>query len=193
MIPKDLPPHLCTQAQLAKELGVAAQRVSQVIKEGKINEDAQQKFKGTTYLIRDVAIQQWRESWTGRGNPSAMLAHALQNGTDDVIGAEAAAKQKSLVAKARDLEVVTKSQHAKLKYDKDAGLVISREMVNKALFEFAREHRNELTALPARTIDRILAAKSRHEALLILQDEIQILLENFANIPNRLNQKIDGK
>lgn len=193
MLPKDLPPHLCSQSQLAKELGITHQRVSQALAEGKIDRSATEKFNGKEYLIRAVAIQQWKDNLTTSGNGSAVLAHTLSILNGVVDETNDSAKQKSLVGKARDLEIIFKSKAAQLKYEREAKLLVSKDAVSKALFEFAREHRNELTALPARIIDAILAAKDRHSALLIFQDAIQILLENFSNIPNRLNQKIDGQ
>lgn len=192
-LPKDLPAHLCTQRQLAEALGVTHQRVSQAVSEGKILPSAIEKFKGKPYLNKELALEHWRANWSGLGNASPKLTAALQADNDGAMGEDEAMRHKTLVTKARDAETIYKSQSAKLKYEKEAGLVVNKQAVTMALFEFGREIRSALTAIPARTIDYVLAAKTRHEAEMILAKAIHDALQDLSDIDKRLNQKVNGQ
>lgn len=161
--------------------------------EGKILPSAIERFKGKNYLNRELALEQWRANWSGLGNASPKLTAALQADNDGVMGEDEAMRHKTLVTKARDADTVYKSQLTKLKYDKEAGLVVNKQAVQIALFEFGREIRSDLTAIPARIVDYILAAKSRHEALQIMEKAIHEALTKLSDIDKRLNQKVDGQ
>ena len=191
MLPKDLPPHLCTQRQLAEALGITHQRVSQAIQEEKILPSALEKFKGKTYVNKELALAQWRANWTGKGNASPKLTTALQSDSDEPLEGEEAMRHKTLVTKARDAETIYKSQMAKLKYEREAGIVVNKAEVSKALFEFGREFRDKLMAIPPRYIDYIRAAKTRHEAEKILADALHGVLVDVSDINNRLKNKIN--
>jgi phage terminase Nu1 subunit (DNA packaging protein) len=192
-LPKDLPKHLCTQRQLAESLGVTHQRVSQAVGEGKILPSAIEKFKGKNYLNKELALDQWRANWSGLGNASPKLTAALQADNDDAMGEDETMRHKTLVSKARDAETIYKSQSAKLKYEMAAGLVVNKQAVQMALFEYGREIRSALTAIPARVIDYVLTAKTRHEAEMILDKAIHDALQDLADIDKRLNQKMNGQ
>lgn len=188
-LPKDLPPHLCSQNQLAKKLGVSQQRISQAVEEGKILPSAIEKFRGKSYLNRELALEHWRANWSGLGNASPKLAVALQADNEDGMGEDEAMRHKTLVTKARDAETVYKSQMSKLKYEQASGLLVSKADVSRALFEFGREIRNKLTAIPPRVVDYVRAADTRHEAEKLIADAIHEVLQDISNIETRLKNK----
>lgn len=190
--PKDIPKHLCTQRSFAEELGVSHQHVSQAIKQGKIGKSAMEEFKGKSYLNRELAKQHWRANWSGLGNASAKLAVALQSGNDEAMGEDDAIRHKNLVTKARDADTIYKSQMSKLKYEQAAGVLVNKADVSRALFEFGREIRNKLTAIPARVVDYVRSAATRHEAEKLIAEAIHTVLEDISNIENRLKNKTNG-
>jgi hypothetical protein len=198
-LPDDLPEGYCTRGQLARLLGVTPPRVSQAITEGKIENSAIKEFKGKTYLVKQIAMQQWSDAYTGKGPTKASLSTTLGD-RDNFFApielpennSEESSDRKLAVNRSRDNEIIYKSKLIEIKYNEAIGLLVNRQTVDRALFEFAREMRDKFGQLPARTIDYILAAKTRHEAVEILTVAIGQVLQDLAEIPNRLNQKIDG-
>lgn len=84
---------------------------------------------------------------------------------------------------------INKARKEKMLADEMAGVLIRKDEVEKQLMTCGLEIRKMLELLPARCIDKVLAAKGRHEALLELQDGMRNGLEEVLNTLTELFNK----
>lgn len=96
----------------------------------------------------------------------------------------ASAQPTSLAAVKLKREQV-KLQAEAIALQKLKGVLVEKDKVYKALFAMGQEVRITMQAIPDRTIDEILAQRSRNEAHNVLYNAIAEALESIADIMNR--------
>lgn len=89
------------------------------------------------------------------------------------------------MAQIKILDAELALQHKAMKFAKEKGTLVDKKQVYDALFEFGREIRSELEAMPDRIIDDLRAAQSRNEAHEILSNAVSTILNNLAGIQSR--------
>ena len=84
-------------------------------------------------------------------------------------------------AEAQRRERAAKARIAELEVEERERALVSREIVNKQLFELARALRDALLAIPDRIVDEIIAtADNRHKVHSIMYDAIADVLTRLA-------------
>ena len=79
-------------------------------------------------------------------------------------------------------EAVLRVRLKQMELDEKMGMLVKKDEVYSALFTAGQEIRNRFEAIPIRIIDNILVANSRHEALLILEKEINSVLVEVSRL-----------
>lgn len=69
----------------------------------------------------------------------------------------------------------------KVKLQEAEGTLVKRSEVEKSLFAYGNQLKKALQTYPMRVIDNILAAPNKIEAINIMQEEINIVLNQFSN------------
>jgi hypothetical protein len=80
----------------------------------------------------------------------------------------------------RRREVISLAMDKK-KLEEQEGLLVRKADVEKVLFAFGNQLKKNVLAIPARTIDAILSAPTKVEALNVLTEEITATLDQFAS------------
>lgn len=176
-----------TLRQYAKKCGTTHQTVSTAIKSGLINkgwDEDEQK------IIVSIADAEWGLQFQmKRANKKTIKSASIpQQKLDDiseitideiVVGIEDAyievERKKMIIQAHREL----------LKLKKESGELVNKDEVYKKLFDFGKELRIAFQAIPLRIIDQLLSL-SRHEALKLLTDEINQVLEKLSKDDNRV-------
>jgi len=79
----------------------------------------------------------------------------------------------------------------RMKHDKEAKLLVPRELVNKELYESAQMLRSAFENFSGRTVDQIRDAPDRDSALIIMEDEVDMILNSTADIQEKLDNAIE--
>jgi len=86
------------------------------------------------------------------------------------------------IAAHREMQAEYQSKMARLDYEKEARLLVSRDAVRKAVFDSVRRVRDQLMSIPDR-IDSIVAAETNERRCnRIIADEIERALNELAGI-----------
>lgn len=78
------------------------------------------------------------------------------------------------------IELYYKVRERKMKIEREEGTLVNKQQVYSQLFEFGRNLRTKIKALPDTIIDRLITL-DRNEAKLLLDEELHKILESFAN------------
>lgn len=84
-------------------------------------------------------------------------------------GGEILAGDKINIAEAQRIDLIYAARLKKQKFEREAGILIEADKVKKAQFEWARTASSKIRELPERTVDFIMAAKDREEAIIFLE------------------------
>lgn len=78
------------------------------------------------------------------------------------------------------IELYYKVRERKLKIEKEEGTLVNKQQVYAQLFEFGRNLRTRIKALPDTIIDQVITM-TRDEAKLFLDEKLHEILEEFSN------------
>lgn len=146
-------------------VGVSNQAVSDAVKDGRIVRGFVEEG-GKKYIIPKVANAEWGKEFV-----------------NDVPGTDLELMTKA--SQAKQMESILKTQKLQLEVDQLKGILVKKDEVYRSLYAMGVEIRSALQAVPDRTIDEILAAKSRHAAKKILDDAIEAALLGLTEMQKR--------
>jgi hypothetical protein len=193
-------PDVVSIRQYAKELGISEATVRLAIRSGKITRGVQKSEKdGKPQIIRSIATEEWKESYSGRTNASEVLKEKFFGDVVDTPTVETKTEQASSVPpiptsqetqlvespttmrEAQLKEQIFKANMAEVKYNVALGKLVNKDDVYKTFFEFGTQVRESIQSIPDRVVDLIMACSSRNEAHEILSVELSKALENLSN------------
>lgn len=125
--------------------------------------------------VENTDTTHWRSRYSVNGGSNAEEVDPEQTKASSSAGLNAAKKAKAIYD----------AKLAELEYKKKSGVLVEKKKVYESLFDFGKELRNELLALPDRVIDDILAAPSRNESLTVLYDGLAKVLEQLTKLEHR--------
>lgn len=194
-------PDIVSIRQYAKELGVSEATVRLAIRSGKITNGVQKSEKdGKPQIIRSIATDEWKGSYTGKTNASEVLkekffgeedepnTHVVKNTPQSEsvpgmnVGQELPIMENPTTMRDAQLkEQIYKANMAEIKYNVALGKLVKKDDVYKAFFEFGTQIREAIQSIPDRVVDLIIASSNRNEAHEILSAELSRALENLSN------------
>jgi hypothetical protein len=193
-------PDVISIRQYAKELGISEATVRLAIRSGKITRGVQKSEKdGKPQIIRSIATEEWKESYSGRTNASEVLKEKFFSDDVDTPNVETKTEQASSVPpiptlqetqfvespttmrEAQLKEQIFKANMAEVKYNVALGKLVNKDDVYKTFFEFGTQVRESIQSIPDRVVDLIMACSTRNEAHEILSLELSKALENLSN------------
>lgn len=136
--------------------------------------DAQKIIKGVDRtgpqprIIPRIAEHEYRQNFNPVGS-NTKVSETQNFGSDGTMNA------------AKRARAVFQAKLAELDYKERTGELVKRDEVYKALFSYGQRVRDALLAVPDKTIDNILAAKTRNESHLLLLNAISDALEKLSN------------
>lgn len=136
--------------------------------------DAQKIIKGVDRtgpqprIIPRIAEQEYKQNFNPVGS-NTKVAETQNFGADGTMNA------------AKRARAVYQAKIAELDYKERTGELVKRDEVYKALYSYGQRVRDALLAVPDKTIDNILAAKTRNESHLLLLNAISDALEKMSN------------
>lgn len=166
-----------SQREYARRLGISNEAVSKAIrehrivkgwnkKEGKIIVEHADKEFG--FMWRETNVSELVDDEPAQNNPSGKLT---LNGN-------------SSFSEARRVKEIMQAQLIALDLQQRKGELVNKEIVYKQLFTFGQNIRSSFLAIPDRTIDNILASKSRAEAHNLLTNALHEVLEALTKTDN---------
>jgi hypothetical protein len=177
--------------EYARRRGCSDTSVHKAIREGKIVNGRVVDKDGKPKINPAIADVEWQsnhnpayERKTKRGtqvfNADAGDLAPQQTGSDGQ-----AVRNEQTLAAAKRAQAVYKAKLSELEFKKKAGQLVNKDEVYKALFAAGQELRQSIMAIPDRTIDNILAARSRNEAHNLLTNALADALEALVDIQTR--------
>ena len=173
--------------EFARQLGVNEATVRKAIKTGRIAEGVSRDELGRPTIIPDVALSEWGRTY----DPSYQRSPALHARLDQAAKAENPEPADAPVQTGRstaDLKRMlseVRLQKEAIELRKMKGELVEKRAVYGTLFSFGQEVRAGFETIPDRTIDAILAARSRAEAHEVLVVAIAEALDTMATIISR--------
>jgi len=135
---------------------------------------------GHRKILPDIAKEEWEQNQNpamdhfremGKKNTGKKLAEKRGGGNSD----------SSTLTSVKTQEAKVKLQVDLIKLRKLKGELVEKDAVYDALFEFGRLIRDTIMVVPDRIIDRIMAAKTRNEAHIILTEELDDALRGLSD------------
>lgn len=160
-----------SQREYARRLGISNEAVSKAIREKRIVKGWSKKEQKIIVEHADqefgILFKKSVQELAGNGNhPQSDPGRLTLNGS-------------SSYADARRVDAILQAQLKSLDLSQRKGELVNKEIVYKQLFTFGQNMRTSLLAVPDRTIDNILASKSRAEAYNLLTSALHEVLEQL--------------
>ncbi len=167
-----------TISEYARRKGVSHTAVFRAIESGRIVKGLVIQANGRKGIIEAVADAEWTANTNSDHHFSRYRTKGGSNATQ-VDTEETKAQSQSSLQAAKRAKAIFDAKLAELDYKKKSGVLVEREKVYKALYQFGQALRNELQSIPERIIDELLATDNRNEALTKLYDEIAASLDKM--------------
>lgn len=156
-----------SQSKLAKLMGVSTKAVLDARVTGKLPEGICYEQRGTRYFYNEELS---RKHWLENSSPGYSNIGKIDLPKNATITAV-----KTAVARV-DLQKKT------IELSQLRGQLVETKVIYSDLFEFGQKVRQRIQAIPARVVDDLLAAKSRVDAMKILNDAISDSLSDLSDI-----------
>lgn len=170
--------------QFARDLGISDVAVHKAIKSGKIEHGLVRDEKNRPWIIPDIAMAEWGNKF----DPNYVRSHQL---ADKLLGSKSEEQEhpetpgKRSTAELKRLLSEVRLQKEAIELRRMKGELVEKAQVYSNLFAYGQEVRQHFEMLPDRTIDAILAARSRAEAHEVLTVAIGEALHAMSNVVSR--------
>lgn len=170
--------------EYGRRKGVSHTAVNRAIESGRLVKGFRVLANGRKEIIPSIADKEWASN-TNPDHWASKYSTAGGRTAKEVDPEETKAARSSTLNQAKQAQAVFAAKLSELEYKKKAGQLVEKEKVYKTLFDFGKELRNDLLAIPDRIIDDILGAPNRMDALTLLYDELANVLEKATNWEGR--------
>lgn len=165
-----------SQREYARRLGISNEAVSKAIREHRIVKGWNKKEQKIIVEHADKEFGfMWRET-----NVSELVDDVPQNNPSGKLTLTG----NSSFSEARRVKEIMQAQLIALDLQQRKGELVNKETVFKQLFTFGQNIRTSMLAIPDRTIDNIIASKSRAEAHNLLTNALHEVLEALTKTDN---------
>ena len=171
--------------------GINGRTIRAAVKEGRIPADYARQMDDTPTAPYYMDPQPAALYWFNNINSNRPLSKAVREALtkyiktfDDTVGIGVATPlQQMSYAEAQRRERVAKARIAELEVEEREKALVSREMVNKELFELGQALRDALLAIPDRITDEVIAnADNRHKVHTTIYNAIADVLTHLADM-----------
>lgn len=172
-----------SQREYAKYLGVSNEAVSRAVKDGRIKKgwDAKQQKIIVLHANNEFGFMH-KENLPGAEPLPEVNDEDEDDFTEDEESDDSAKlNNRSSYMEAKRVREINLAKLSDLDYKERVGDLVRKDVVFKELFAFGQQMRVSLLAIPDRTIDNILAAKTRGDAHNILTEAIHGTLEDLTS------------
>jgi hypothetical protein len=166
-----------TLRQYAKRCGTTHQTVSAAVKSGRIDKGYDRKSKR---IIPDIANLEWGSAFIARHVDSSVPQEWLEGLSRIPVEAIELSPNDS-VAEAERKKTIILAQRELLKLRAESGELVNREEQERAGFEFGKEIRITMQAIPDRIIDQLITL-DRSAAHRLLLDSINEALTKLSEM-----------
>ena len=173
---------LITQAELGRRLGVTRQYIYKLVKQGKIQkvgdlidyDTASEAIKSIADPARSSIISTDSEAPEFSGVPAARPKP------------KSSKKRQPTFAEAKTMKEIFSAKLAKLRYEEEAGLLISRSVIKDSAHICGRTIKEVLLSLPARVMDQLAIETDPRKINAILEvevrDSLSVLVEELKKV-----------
>jgi hypothetical protein len=180
--------------EYSRRKGVSDTAVHKAFEEGKIVNGIVYPEDGSRpYVLEEIADEEWGKHLNpARGNNSHLVETLEEKKTEKTpskgidtaltsqeIQSTPDIKENETFNEALRKERIYKAKILKLQFHEKEGELVNKGDINKQLFELGKQVRIVFEALPNTTIDNILSANTRSEALLIFKKSINDALQKM--------------
>ncbi|MFT4061091.1 MAG: hypothetical protein QM642_01900 [Edaphocola sp.] len=167
-----------TLRQYAAKCDTTHQTVSAAIKEGRIVKGYNEVAKK---IIPDVADLEWGLDFVERRLQKKLGADIPGEDENwDPFAKESDIRQDTGINELARLDLLYKARMGKLKVEEAAGRLVDKDAMYREMFEFGKEIRSNLQAIPDRIIDELMTLP-RKEGHRLLLENINMTLERLSN------------
>lgn len=168
-----------TLRQYAKKCNTSHQTVSKAISQGKISDGYD---KTTERIIPEIADLEWGLEFIQRNSIKKLKAKDDEEINDDnwdPFAKEDDIAQGTNITELIRLDALYKARMAKLKVEQAVEKLVNKDAMYKEMFEFGKEIRMAMQAIPDRVIDQLISL-DRNQAHKMLNEAINEALEKLA-------------
>ena len=173
--------------QFARDLKVSDVTIHKAIKAGKIVNGLIRDEKNRPWILPDIALAEWGKTYNPNYSRSSKLYNKLDQAakSENPEPAETPAPSGRSTADLKRMLSEVRLQKEAIELRKMKGELVEKRAVYGTLFSFGQEVRAAFETIPDRTIDAILAARSRAEAHEALVVAIAEALDTMATVISR--------
>lgn len=181
-----------TKSELARRLGVSPSAVGKAIRHGRIADAVVTMPDGRDLLDEEKAVELWRKN-TLQQPPPASGGASRQPAAVAHVPAQVSTKQLRAYIKAlpedeipelnesRAREKHYQAERAKLDALRGRGELVSTDDVRKEAAKLARQVRDRMLIIPARSSAMLATMQNQEEVRQLLQEEIEMALKGLAD------------
>lgn len=176
-----------SQREYATYLGISNEAVSRAVRDGRIKKGWDKKNerivvehanKEFGFLHKEIEVEQGEEVPPAKGSDQEVSSEGEDSVTK--LGKRTTFIEARRVREINEANIAAKKDRlAELELKQKTGELVRKEDVYKALFAFGQQMRIALLAIPDRSIDEILAAKTRADAHNVLTNAIHAALTDL--------------
>ena len=170
-----------SQRKYSELLGVSHTAVAKAIRNGLINNGWDSVSKK---IIVNIANEEWGNSVIQKtqkekkaDQPISFEESHLPKGATTPIPGEMS------IGDARRLKEIYNAEMARVEALRQQGLYVEKDLVYKQLFEYGKQLRIDMQAIPGRIVDKILDTRDRFTVQNLIINEINDVLEKLAKPP----------
>lgn len=178
-------------------MGCTINAVKEAIESGKIDKGVDRSGKKPK-IFPDIATIEWARNHAPEKIQNkelkANLTKALMDAGDIDplnLGDDDELDEDTSLNDADRIERIYKAKIRKLDYEKLMGIYVLAEDVKKSQFAVFQALRVSLQAIPEATVDKVMTAKTRKDAVNIMRDAIEAALLKTANLENIEKIEVD--
>ena len=188
-------PNMMTQTEYAKYKGVHKSRVTQWKKDGRLVFSDDGKFilvaESDVRLKETVNLNGYANSVHAAAERAEINERIEQEKSYDELKSAVTNTQLDLETKdadelfknARALREKAAALQAAAEYEKFIGSLVARDVVEKIIYERARQFRDGVIVTSRRIASDVVGEESISEIESIVQNELRVMLEQFAKLP----------
>jgi hypothetical protein len=166
-----------TLRQYAKRCGTSHQTIGAAVKSGRIDKGYDRKTKR---IIPDIANLEWGAAFMARRADSSVPQEWLEN-ISQIPVEEIKLNPADTIAEAERKKTIIHAQRELLKLKTESGELVSKKAVDREGFEFGKEIRINMQAIPDRIIDQLITL-DRSAAHRLLLDSINEALTKLSEM-----------
>lgn len=173
-----LPTGYLLVSKAADAMGMTRAGLIRAVREGRVASYWEDPTNARVYVDPEAAAIELRDNNSG-GAGGNQLRGKVRGKKDAEAPAPDSGTKSLLTLRARKLEI----ENAKAMHElrRTTGLTVDKAVVEAKLYTMGQEFRMKLQQLPANVVDDVMAAKTRNEAIIVMEDAVFAILEELAH------------